>query len=330
MSKNKQLRKQYRQFDEFFKYMLTLNRSALLPIINYLYETQYEMTDVVILIENNEQINLNAPEGRFDKHFTDLMIAVTAQYDQVQHKQVFHIELQSRHDQTMPYRMLQYGLQYAQKTADYTDSTMTLQLPRQKVIYPLRRPSGKNIENIALKQHGKRPFEFSFESVYVDEISDEEIRKKHLGLFALFKLFNRSLETDDKLKRKAILEIAYQTIDENYTEIIKLTEVEVESLKQVMHVMLDSSADISKFKHIRKEAERIVAERHRARAEGRAEGIAEGRAEGEAKGLAKGLAEGKNEIVKNMLLDGTLTDEQIMRFAGIDQAELERIKKMLK
>ncbi len=86
-----------------------------------------------------------------------------------------------------------------------------------------------------------------------------------MGLFALFKLFNRSLETDDKLKRKAILEIAYQTIDENYTEIIKLTEVEVESMKQVMHVMLDSSADISKFKHIRKEAERIVAERHRAR-----------------------------------------------------------------
>ncbi len=199
MSKNKQLRRQYRQFDEFFKYLLTINTTALLPILNYLYDADFKANDVTIIIENNEQINLNAPEGRFDKHFTDLMIAVTAQYDQIQHKQVFHIELQSRHDQTMPYRMLQYGLQYAQKTADYSGSTMTLQLPHQKVIYPLRRPSGKNVDSLALRQHGKQTFEFSFDNVYVDEIDDEEIREKHLGLFALFKLFNRSLETDDKI-----------------------------------------------------------------------------------------------------------------------------------
>ncbi len=362
MSKNKQLRKQYRQFDEFFKYLLTVNTTTLLPILNYLFDTDFKVKDVNIIIENNEQININSAKGRFDKHFTDLMIAVTAQYDQHQQKHAFHIELQSRHDPTMPLRMLQYGLQYAQKTMIHDDKALIMQLPRQKVLYPLKRPSGKNVDNLELRQHDKQTFIFNYESVYVDEIADTEIREKHLGLFALFKLFNRSLETDDKFKRKAILEIAYQTIDENYTKTIKLTEVEVESMKQVMHVMLDSSADISKFKHIRKEAERIVAERHRAAAEARAEGEAEGRAEGKAKGLAegkakglaegkakglaegkakglaegkaKGLAEGKaeakNQIVKNMLLDGTLTDAQIMRFTAIDQVELDRIKEMLK
>ncbi len=326
MSKNKLVRKTYGQFDEFFKYMLTINSSTLLPILNYLYETQFEINDVVILIENNEQININSAKGRFEKGFTDLMIAVTARYDRRQGKHVFHIELQSRHDKTMPYRMLQYGLQYAQKTAKYTDTTMTMQLPRQNVLYPLKRPSGKNIDCVEIKQHGKPTIKFNFESVYVDDISDEEIKRKHLGLFALFKLFNRSLETEDKLMRKAILEIAYETIDENYTKIIKLTEVEVESMKQVMHVMIDSSADISKFKHIRKEAERIVAERHRAAAEGRAEGRAQGRAEG----IVEGETKGKTQIVKNMLLDGTLTDEKIMRFADIDQVELDKIKKMVK
>ncbi len=67
MSKNKQLRKHYRQFDEFFKFMLTVNTTTLLPILNYLYDADFNAKDVTIIIENNEQINFNAPEGRFDK-----------------------------------------------------------------------------------------------------------------------------------------------------------------------------------------------------------------------------------------------------------------------
>ncbi len=110
MSKNKQLRKQYRQFDEFFKFMLTVNTTALLPILNYIYDADFKANDVTIIIENNEQIKLNAPERRFDKHFTDLMLSVTEHYDSEEERHIFHIEIQSRHDKMMPYRMLQYGL----------------------------------------------------------------------------------------------------------------------------------------------------------------------------------------------------------------------------
>ncbi len=100
-------------------------------------------------------------------------------------------------------------------------------------------------------------------------------------------------------------------------------------MKQAMQVVIKGDMDLGAFKNIRKEAERVVAERHRAAAEGRAEGRAEGKAEGKAEGLIEGETRKSVQIVKNMLLDGTLSDDQIMRFADIDRTELDRIKAML-
>ncbi len=323
------MRKTYRQFDEFFKFIMTLNTAALLPVLNYLYNTDFKMNDVTIVIENNEQINVNQQIGRFNKNFADLMIAITEHYDGAKQRHIFHIELQSRLDKMMPYRMLQYGLQYGLRAACFCNNKMMLKLPRQKVLYPLKIAKDHSVDKLLIKQHGKDDFIFDFESVYVDDITDAEIKEKHLGLFALFKLFNRSLEVSDPNKNKALLENAFETIDDNYTNYIKLTEVEVESMKQAMQVVIKGDMDLGAFKNIRKEAERVVAERHRAAAEGRAEGRAEGKAEGKAEGLIEGETRKSVQIVKNMLLDGTLSDDQIMRFADIDRTELDRIKAML-
>ncbi|PID80421.1 MAG: hypothetical protein CSB19_00075 [Clostridiales bacterium] len=279
MSKNKLVRNTYRQFDEFYKFMLTIDTRVLLPILNYLYDTDFKADDVLVILENNEQINLNAPEARFDKGFTDLMIAVTEHYDSKKHRHVFHIELQSRHDKTMPYRMLQYGLQYGYKNAEIADDKMTLSMPRQKVIYPLKLTKRGAIDKLVIKQVNKYDMVFKYESVYVDDIADDDIRKKHLGLFALFKLFNRSLETSNPIKNKMLLESAFETIDENYVNYIELAELEVEKMKQAMQVIIKGDMDLGIFKDIHKEAQRVIDERRRAAAEGKAEGRAEGRAE---------------------------------------------------
>ncbi len=84
-----------------------------------------------------------------------------------------------------------------------------------------------------------------------------------------------------------------------------------------MQVIIEGGADFSRFKHVHEEAERVIAERRRAAAEG------------EAKGKAEGKAEEKILVVKNMLADGTLSDELIMRFAEIDRDELDKIKAMM-
>ncbi|MDR1607937.1 MAG: hypothetical protein LBT38_05970 [Deltaproteobacteria bacterium] len=53
-------------------------------------------------------------------------------------------------------------------------------------------------------------------------------------------------------------------------------------------------------------------------------GMAE--AEGEAKGLAKGLAEASRKIAKELLLKGTMTDEEIAVITSLDLETVKEIK----
>ncbi|TDE13637.1 hypothetical protein [Dyadobacter psychrotolerans] len=59
------------------------------------------------------------------------------------------------------------------------------------------------------------------------------------------------------------------------------------------------------------------------------EGIALGEKKGIEKGIEKGIQEGKTEVVKNMLITGRFTDQEIANFASVPEVFVTEIRKTL-
>jgi len=179
----------YHIYDKLFKKILTLPSTAVVNLINGLFDTQYP-TDSTITYNWTE----------FEKEdlrriLADTILTINGRYS-------YHLEAQMEEDETIILRVFDYGYAYAFRTAEEQEGRYCLNFPEPKVIYLY---SAKRIpdEYCMELNFGKQgTFIYRVSTCKFQEISTEELNARKMVILIPFML----LRVRELLRKKRSLE----------------------------------------------------------------------------------------------------------------------------
>ena len=323
-------------YDDVYRTMYVECDELVLPLLNEIFQKHYTGKERIIR-RGNEHFS-HQQDGAEEKRITDSFLEVLSDTPEK-----YHIECESRPDDTILIRMFQYGSQLALEDATITENTLHVTFPHAAVLC-LRDPKNKmNQMNIQIHTpHGELAY-----PIRVCKISDysmEEMFQRRLYFFIpfyIFQLEKQLAEYEADMQKRTELEQIYQTIIEHLNNSVAegaLTSFTKELLrdltkKVVWHIarkyetVKERIGEIMGGRVLDLEVIRI---RNEGRLEGKLEGKAEGRLEGRAEGKAEGRAEGEQamqtDIIKHMLDKGKRAEE-ISDLTGISLENIVAIQK---
>ena len=299
--------------DKIFKIILS-NKNEVARLINKQLELKEEKYK--IKAENLEKYNCKFITGELKNRESDIV------YKLKRRNIFFLIEIQSKIDYRMPYRITEYMMLILNETMDKTKSK------RKNYKYPLICP-------IVL---------YTGEQEWKDIKLLEDVQEKLEGLkrrtFTEYNLIDMSkftkeelLENEGLLSKMVLLEKSKteKEIAENLEKILsqKMSEEEKELLKRIISKIFLKNIN-------RKTAEKIMKKLNSREEKGmaleevlrksREREFKRGISEGEKLGIKKGRKEEKNKIIMEMIRN-QVGDSVIMKIVDINEAELEKIKK---
>ena len=172
LDETKQIQKKFHKiFDKTFKCVTTLSSKAVVNMINGLYGTDYP-PDSKVTYPATDSVNSN-----LDERYADVFITINDTY-------TYHMEAQMTEDQSIIFRVFEYGFMYAHKHRFEN----ILRFPEPKILYLY---SEKEIpENYVLKlQFGSnRTIEYPISTFNFIATDTEELNQKKLILLIPFQL----------------------------------------------------------------------------------------------------------------------------------------------
>lgn len=168
-------------YDRIFKKIFTLSSTAVINMINGLFETDYP-TDSTVTYNWTENVN----EG-LHMCLADTILTIAGKYS-------YHLEAQISHDENIVLRVFEYGFGHAQKQKSVALQTndplspQTLYFPEPKVILLYDRPGTPDeyILNLDFGSQGTFPYKVS--TFKYLETTPEELTKKKLIILIPFEL----------------------------------------------------------------------------------------------------------------------------------------------
>lgn len=109
-------------FDKVFKKVITLSTRAVINLINGLFDTDYPL---------DSTITYNWTEFEDDnlkKILADTIITINGKY-------AYHLEAQMEKDNSIVFRVFEYGYGHANRSHEIRDGRYVLRFPRPVVIY---------------------------------------------------------------------------------------------------------------------------------------------------------------------------------------------------
>ena len=125
------------KLDEILKYLFSTSNKVLLKLLNAIFEEDFKENEVNLTVSNNEFIEDTLGVIRGDMFFDILK--------RDNNKISYHLEFQTKNDNTMVIRMFEYGFKKAKENSNIDNSMRTLYFPKQKVIFF---EENKNIEDL--------------------------------------------------------------------------------------------------------------------------------------------------------------------------------------
>jgi len=121
------------QLDEILKLLMKSSDKMMVPLLNKLFNEDYEIGNTNIEVSNNEfikkRIENGFPTPIFDVLKADLFLIVTSKGN----TKVYHLEFQLRKDEEMAIRIFEYGFWKAEEMRPA--SQMVYRFPKPLVIY---------------------------------------------------------------------------------------------------------------------------------------------------------------------------------------------------
>ena len=286
-------------YDDVFKTQKIECPKLLIPIINEVFQKNYNENAEIVKLEN--EVFLRKQNGYEEKRITDAVVKVREK--QQQPGRSYHIECQSTKDTSISIRMYEYDSQIALKDREWDGKNLKVKFPYSTIIY--LRSDDTIGEAISVKLNTyEEEIEYKIPLIKLKDYTIDEIFEKHLFMLLPFWIFIhegrlaacekdasiRKIVTDDfKIIMKRLHKDCEKGIIDEYTKCMI-----VDMSKKVVRNLLGN-----KFPKLRKEVESMFggkvldfeAKRIKDKAikegleEGRAKGIEEGRAEAYKAGL---------------------------------------------
>lgn len=164
-------------YDDTFRTECVRMKEWMIPLINEMFGTSYDIHSTVALYEN-EQMMLAAVDTEdleqkgIPRKITDTIVGIE--------NQLYHLECQTNEDGTILLRVVTYDLQAAVQSGIYDNSTntLTIQIPQSAVIF-LKREK-RSAPMTVIYQCGDQQMRVSIPTLSVQSYSLEEIFDKRL------------------------------------------------------------------------------------------------------------------------------------------------------
>ena len=165
----------YHIYDKIFKKILTLSSKAVINLINGLFDTDYPEDSII-------QYNWTEfADDELKKILADTILTIN-------NKQSYHLEAQMTNDETIIFRVFEYGFSHADRNRISDKNLYKLRFPEPKIIY--LSPEGSLPSEYVLKlDFGTQgTFNYRVKAFIFNEFSTEELNQKKMVILIPFKL----------------------------------------------------------------------------------------------------------------------------------------------
>lgn len=315
------------KLDEILKFLFNSSEKVLVKLLNSIFDENFNEDEVSVTITNSEFVEDTLEILRGDMFFK---IFHKSNEDLKKNKMNYHLEFQTKNDNTMVIRMFEYGFRKGKENANEGEENIKrLYFPKQKVIFF---EENKNIEDslkLIIVFENDREFLYEVDVMKYWEYSDEDLIKKKmyplipLQLFNLRKSLNLAKKKKDINTIKELSIVARNLATKLANESKELFEQD-EILGEDFHSMLLAIQNLIEYlnrnyiydENLEKEVSTMTKSLYDPEVEKK----------GIEKGIEKGLERKEIEIVINMSGEG-LDEATISRFTKID---IEKVKEIIK
>ncbi|MEE1256158.1 MAG: hypothetical protein UHN47_06570 [Lachnospiraceae bacterium] len=183
-------------YDKMFKKVLTLSSKAVINFINGLFETEYS-TDAKVTYNWTE-----FHDDNLKKILADTIVTIDGCHS-------YHIEAQRYQDETIVFRVFEYGYRHAERYKEFNDKKSYLHFPEPKIIYLYAEGDIPETYTLVLDFGTQGSFEYQVSTIQLESISVDELNQKKMIILIPFYLLSlhkiikrkRSKETLEQLKR---------------------------------------------------------------------------------------------------------------------------------
>ena len=253
----------------------------------------------------------------------------------------YHLEFQTKNDNTMVIRMFEYGFKKAKENSNIDNSMRTLYFPKQKVIFFEENKNIEDLLNLKIIFPNNQEVIYCVDVIKYWEFTEEELIKRKmyplipLQLFSLRKELEVAQKKNDIVKIQQLSVIAKNLATKLANESKELF-CENEILGEDFHKMLLAIQNLIEylnrnyFNDDKLEEEVITMTKSLYDPEVEKQGIQKGIQKGIEQGIKQGIKQGEKkksiEIAKKGILKG-LDNETIMDLTELSIEEIELIRK---
>ena len=319
-------------YDDVFRTLLTDCTHLIIPVINEVFGEHYS-GDEPIGREQNEHF-FTKPDGSQEERISDSCLRIL--------QKRYHIECQSRPDQTMVVRMFAYDVQIALAEHQLEDQVLTVDFPESAVLY-LRHNSRTPDELLIRIVTRGGEVSYGIPVIKVQTYPLGEIFEKQLLFllpFYIFRYEKQFAEMKQNQEKRDLLNQDYIQIQtwlagleeagtlDSYTKaaIIAMIRKVVEHIAKKYPTVQEGVNAVMGGKVLDYEAKRI---KQSGIEEGRLEGRKEGRKEGRLEGREEGQISALALSVKNLMENLSMTADDAMKAMGISESLWPKLKTML-
>ena len=175
----------YHIYDKIFKKILTLSSTAVINLVNGLFDTDYPT-------ESTVQYNWTEFENdKLKRILADTIITINEKYS-------YHMEAQMTRDEDIIFRVFEYGYSHASRTSIKDDQIYILKFPEPKIIYLYSSENIPDNHTLELDFGSQGTFLYKVSAFKFLEASVEELNQRKMIILIPFQLLKlrKIIETE--------------------------------------------------------------------------------------------------------------------------------------
>ncbi|WP_455543654.1 hypothetical protein [Intestinibacter sp.] len=323
------------KLDEILKYLFTTSERVLINLLNGIFEENFDSDEVSVTITNSEFVEDTLEILRGDMFF-NIFKKGDDGFDK--NKMNYHLEFQTKNDNTMVIRMFEYGFRKGKENSEIADDSIRkLYFPKQKVIFFEENKNIQDTLELLIVFSEEQKFLYKVDVIKYWHYTDEELIKKKMYPLLPLQLFNLRKELQyakqnndvDKIRRLSVVarKLATKLANES-KELLDNDEI----LGEDFHKMLLAIQNLIEYLNRnyigddRLEDEVNIMTKTLYDPEVEKRGIQKGIQKGIKQGIDKGIEDTTKQFVLNMRAKG-LDAETI---ADLTQIDIEKVEEIIK
>lgn len=192
MKVGEDLEKEKVKLDEVLKFLFSTSNKVLVKLLNGIFEENFNVDEVELTVSNNEFVEDDLGILRGDMFFDIL--------NKNSDKVSYHIEFQTKNDNTMVIRMFEYGFRKGKEQErsinKVKEDTRTIYFPKQKVIFFEENKNIKNQLKLKIIFPDEKEIIYTVDIMKYWEYSDEQLREKKMYPLIPLQLFKLRKELE--------------------------------------------------------------------------------------------------------------------------------------